>query len=396
MILVLLLSILLGIIAGTFTGLIPGIHINLIAVMVLTYLSQINPVFLATFVFSMAITHTFLNAIPSILLGAPDPDMALATLPGHSLLLKGHGYDAIKLTIIGSFLGLLVVIASIPLLLVFLKPFYNLIADYIGFLLLFVSLFIILKSRNKIKALFIFIASGILGFIALGSPQIKQPLFPLLSGLFGCGLLLYSAFKKTKIPKQKKKTVKINKKETIKALIGAYFSSAIITIFPAITPAIAATLSTHLMKNLTKRGYLLMLGAINTMAMFSSLIFLYTIQKSRNGAILAISKLIQINTGILTTLTFSALITAGLSALIALTLTKIIINSIRRINYSVLNVIVLIFLFAISIPISGPIGAILLVVSTSIGLLTNIWQVKRTTAMGCLLLPTIALYFGLF
>ncbi|HDM43737.1 MAG TPA: hypothetical protein ENG02_00910, partial [Candidatus Woesearchaeota archaeon] len=64
-----ILSILLGILVGTFTGLIPGLHINLVSIFAITYFTSINPIYLAIFIFAMSITHTFLNAIPSVLLG---------------------------------------------------------------------------------------------------------------------------------------------------------------------------------------------------------------------------------------------------------------------------------------------------------------------------------------
>ena len=95
------LAIILGIIAGCITGLIPGIHINLIAsflVSISAYLTIISPpITFVIFVVSMAITHTFIDFIPSIFLGAPDNDAALSILPGHNLLLKGKGLSLIHI-----------------------------------------------------------------------------------------------------------------------------------------------------------------------------------------------------------------------------------------------------------------------------------------------------------
>ncbi len=391
-----LLSILLGILVGTFTGLIPGLHINLISIFAITYFTSINPIYLAIFIFAMSITHTFLNAIPSVLLGAPESDMALAALPGHRLLLKGYGYDAIRYTIIGSFLGLLLTIGVMPFLLMALKHIYSFALPFIGFILIFISVFIIMKSKKRLKAIFIFIASGLLGFIALSTPKINQPLFPMLSGLFGCSLLTFSLFKKTRIPPQKKEYIPIKRIELAKALFGAFCSSTMITVFPAISPAIAAVISTQLIRKISQRAYLLMLGGINTIAMFSSVLFLYCLGKARNGAILALSKIVFLDSRFLAILTITALIVSGFAVLIAIFSTNIAIKAINKLNYSILNLSLLIFLFIASFCISGPLGVLLLVISTSIGLLANIWQIQRTTAMGCLLLPTIAWYFSFF
>src|SRR3989344_7011318 len=106
MILALIAALLLGTIAGTLTGLFPGIHINLISAILvsslsLPFISSLPIISLIVFIVSMSITHTFLDFIPSILLGAPEEDSFLSVLPGHQLLKKGRGYEAIILTLYG-------------------------------------------------------------------------------------------------------------------------------------------------------------------------------------------------------------------------------------------------------------------------------------------------------
>ena len=119
MLIEILFFLVLGIIAGTITGLIPGIHINLIGAFLIalstTILFSIPPIFLVVFISSMAITHTFLDFIPSIFLGCPDTDTELSILPGHELLKKGQGYQAIMLTAYGSLAAIIILIAiSLP------------------------------------------------------------------------------------------------------------------------------------------------------------------------------------------------------------------------------------------------------------------------------------------
>ncbi|MCH7770430.1 MAG: tripartite tricarboxylate transporter permease [Bacteroidetes bacterium] len=97
MLIEILLALIVGILTGTTTGLIPGIHINLIGVFIVSLSASlflsINPIYLAVFIVSMAITHTFVDFIPSIFLGCPDTDTELSVLPGHELLKKGQGYE---------------------------------------------------------------------------------------------------------------------------------------------------------------------------------------------------------------------------------------------------------------------------------------------------------------
>jgi len=188
----LLLALLLGILAGVITGLTPGLHINLVAVILLSssafLLRFFSPLVLAGFIIAMSITHTFTDFIASIYLGAPDDDTALAVLPGHVLLLEGKGYEAVKLTVVGSLLCLLGTVALVPFLIVAVPFIFEALRPYIGYLLIGIASFMILHEKNlsgKFWALMVFLLSGVLGLLTFSLPQIKDPLFPLFSGLFG-------------------------------------------------------------------------------------------------------------------------------------------------------------------------------------------------------------------
>ena len=132
-----LLFILLGIVAGTFTGLIPGVHINLIGAFIVSSMASffylINIIYLAVFIASMAIAHTFVDFIPSIFLGCPDTDTELSILPGHELLKKGEGFEAIILTCYGSLAAIFIlVLISFPAIFIISKTY-----DSIKFLIPF-------------------------------------------------------------------------------------------------------------------------------------------------------------------------------------------------------------------------------------------------------------------
>src|SRR3989338_8134090 len=106
----LLIALVLGILCGIVTGLVPGVHVNMVSALLLSaspvLLLHVHPFIVAGFIVSMPVGHTFLDAVPSIFLGAPDADEVLNVLPGHRLLLEGKGYAAVKLTVIGAFASL--------------------------------------------------------------------------------------------------------------------------------------------------------------------------------------------------------------------------------------------------------------------------------------------------
>lgn len=185
MFLELIIALIIGVVAGIFTGLTPGIHTNLIAIVLISasgfLLGFTSPLVLAVFIIAISVTNSFVDSIPSIFLGAPDADMALGVLPGHRYLLKGMGYMAVKLTLIGSFGALILSIIMFPLSIPVVAFIYPLLKNYIGYILLASVLFMILRDRYKLWAMFVFIASGALGLIVLNMPKLSQPLFPMFN-----------------------------------------------------------------------------------------------------------------------------------------------------------------------------------------------------------------------
>ena len=87
-----------GLILGTITGLMPGIHPNLIAVVLAGIFTDST-----ILIFTTAVTHTFLNSIPTTYLSIPDAETALSLHPSQEYAKKGRAHEAVILTIIGSF-----------------------------------------------------------------------------------------------------------------------------------------------------------------------------------------------------------------------------------------------------------------------------------------------------
>lgn len=100
-------SVLAGYLLGIISGLLPGIHTNNFALALVAFspfLAEkgVAPFYIALIILSNAVSHTFHDIIPSVFLGAPDGDTALAVLPGHRLLLEGAGAEAVRLSALGS------------------------------------------------------------------------------------------------------------------------------------------------------------------------------------------------------------------------------------------------------------------------------------------------------
>jgi putative membrane protein len=156
----LLASFFIGVFLGCMTGLIPGFHVNNVALIALSLTPLAIGIGIplsavAAIIVAMGTVHTFLNYIPSALVGAPDGDTALALLPGHRMLLAGKATQGVAYSARGSQLGLLL---SIPLLLFarFLfgeNPglgFYEDSREILPYLLLAISMFLILTETTRI------------------------------------------------------------------------------------------------------------------------------------------------------------------------------------------------------------------------------------------------------
>ena len=395
-----LIAILLGITAGIFTGLIPGIHINLISVLLLSFspilLQYTNIVSLCCFIIAMSVTHTFLDSIPSIFLGAPDSDMALGVLPGHRYLLKGLGLTAVKLTIIGSFGALLLSILFFPLLIPLVKFGYPLIENYIGYILIAVVVFMIMRDRKRIWAFFVFLTAGVLGLIVLNMPNFENPLFPLFSGLFGISTLVISLQNNERIPMQaKKQYVRVPNSRTFKALFSGGFSGFITAVMPGLGASTAAVISMQITRNLKEDGFMILMGSINTFNFILSMVTLYVLNKARNGSIIVIQKLVDAITISHIVIFLSAVLIAGsLSVFLALILAKAFSKIVSILDYRKMVFSVIFLISALVLVLTGPLGLLILAVSTVVGIIPPTVNISRTHAMGCLLLPVI-LYFTL-
>lgn len=390
------LFLLLGILAGTITGLTPGIHINLVGAILISLsagaLINLNPILLVTLITSMAITHTFVDFIPSIFLGCPDSDTELSILPGHQLLKEGKGYEGILLTIYGGIAAIIILVLTFWPSIILFKNLYPLIKQIIPYLLILTLIVLIFLEKKKISAIIVLLLTGILGYIMLNFEILKEPLLPLLSGLFGSSMLIMSIKNKTTIPEQIITVPKVNLK---KPLLGATIASPLCSFLPGLGSGQAAVIG-NLISKQDQRGFLVLLGATNTLVMGFSFLALFAISKTRSGAAVAIEQIAtNLNTPLLILIVFTILISGIIAFFLTKKIAKFLSKKMQKINYTKLTIFILIFLTILMPIISGWLGLIFFIISTITGIYCINLEVRRTNMMGCLLLPVILFYlFG--
>ncbi len=391
-----LVFIFIGVFFGIFAGLIPGIHPNTIAIIFSSLFLKIFPDYISfiCFIVSLGICNSFVSAISSILFGAPDNEDSLAVLPGHRLLIKGLGYFAIKLTVIGSLFGFLFSLFCFPIFYYFIPMIYNRVSSQMHlFLLIIVALLILTEKgmKNKILATFVFLISGILGIVGNSLPISQNYyLFCLLTGLFGMPVLFLSIKNNTKIPEQNFRDRKISLKSINRAIVSGAFAGTLTGIFPGVSASHATIISN--LTNKSDERFLISLGAATTTNIIFSFISLFIIGKGRSGLAVIIKNFVDVGLNEFLLMIIISIISAGIASLATLKISKILIKQIEKINYNLLNKGILLFLFFLVFLFAGFWGILLSVISLSLGIFVNMNKIKRTHMMGSIMLPVILFY----
>jgi len=403
MILESVLLIFVGIGIGVFAGLTPGIHVNttIPLIMSLSFLLP-SPYYLAVLVVSVAVTEMFIDYIPSIFLGAPEADTSLSVLPGHRLLLEGRGYEAIKLTILGGIGTLLVSLVLIALLAGSFQWLYEVTRPFVQYLIMGVMIFMVVTEKKLKKMLYsilILSLTGIFGLLVLNSSLVpaQEVLFPSFTGLFGLSMLLVSIFERSSIPEQKEDSrMLISKKEVAKSLVLASIAGIVVGFLPAVGISEAGTMVQYVGGSGESRSFLITISGINVANDVFSLVSVFLVGNARSGTSVAIQ-------GILGELMFFdvlylvgvIMLTAGISAVLTSYLGKIIPKYLEKVNYKILIISVIIFITGLVLFLTNPLGLLILFTSTSLGLLCNFLEIRRSHCMGILLIPSLLFFTNL-
>lgn len=396
----LLIALVIGCCAGIFTGLAPGIHTNTVAALVLAGLAILtkwfSPLALGVLLVSMVIMHSFVDFIPSIFLGAPDDaETALSVLPGHRMLLEGKGYEALKLTVIGGVGATFIGLVMLPAFGFLVSRFYDKAGLIIPFTIIIFSIFFILMEKDakgKIWALLVFLMSGVLGLLVLNDLPIKEPLFPLLTGLFGLPTIIISLQSKSKIVEQKiSDGLDFGRHWFLH--IKASFCAALMSVLPALGAAQATVLAQALSKKKSGSDFLVMVGGINTVSSIFVLTTLWLISRARTGVFAVMKQFLELDFEAFAVLLVFGIAALVFSVIVTLKLGKIIAVNITKIRYKKLSVAVLLALIALAGIFSGFFGLLVLSIATAIGLIAPSVGIKRIHAMGVLVIPVVTYFF---
>ncbi|WP_459192340.1 tripartite tricarboxylate transporter permease [Halosimplex sp. J119] len=383
-----------GVVLGTISGLTPGIHANTFALLLAGIAPSVpGPVrFVGAAMLAAGTVHTFLDVVPALALGVPDPAMASSALPGHRLVLAGRGREALRLSALGS--GAAVVLA-VPLAIPMTRAMtavYPTLRAHLPLLLGGVVVVLVLTEATNVGRLGAALsvgASGLLGLVVLDLPagglvESGGMLAPIFTGLFGAPVLL-DALTGEGVPEQDGANVSTSRRAVAGfALIGTV-SGAIVGYVPGVSSAIAATVALLAVSGDGPRAFVVTTSGVNTANTIFALLALVALGTPRTGVMVAVE-----DAGVpmdLPLMLGSVLVAAAAGFVLVVTLGDGYLRRVGQADYTKLSVGVLCLVLVVIAVLTGPLGVGVFGVSTLVGLVPVKFGSRRASLMGVLLVP---------
>jgi len=387
--------VLAGAALGLCSGLTPGLHANNFA-MVLAGAAPLVPgprLAVGAAMLAAGVVHTFLDVVPALALGVPDAAMAATALPGHRLVLGGRGYEALRLSALGS--GLAVVgslVLAVPVTAV-ATTVYPAIVPVMGPLLGAVVLALVALEPgvdgSLAAALVTAVATG-LGGLALGLDPtapvgVGGVLTPLFAGLFGAPVLIDAAGGEG-VPTQADATVTAAPRRVLAlAALGAA-CGALVGYLPGVSSAVAAVVAFAVLPGrIGARGYVVTTSGVNTANTVFALFAYDALGTTRTGVLVAFDA-VGAGTPLLV-LVGAVVVAAGVGVAGVLALGDRYLRAVGRLDQRRLSAALLVGLAGLSYLFAGTVGVALFVVATLVGLLPVRFAIRRVHLMSVLLGP---------
>ena len=385
-----------GVALGTVSGLTPGIHANTFALLLAGVAPSVpGPLrFVGAAMLAAGTVHTFLDVVPALALGVPDPAMASSALPGHRLVLAGRGREALRLSALGSAGAVVVAVPlAIPMTRAMTAIYPTLVAN-LPLVLGAVGVALVVTektTRGRVGAALSVGASGGLGAVALDLPAgglvgTGGMLAPLFTGLFGAPVLL-DALTGEGVPEQDDRRVTVSRRSVAGFALVGTLSGAVVGYVPGVSSAIAATVALLAVSGDGSRAFVVTTSGVNTANTIFALLALVALGTPRTGVMVALD-----DAGVpldLPVMLGSVLAAAGAGFVLVVTLGDGYLDVVGHADYTKLSVGVLCLIVVVVGVLTGPLGVGVFGVSTAVGLVPVKFGARRASLMGVLLIPLI-------
>ncbi len=403
-----LLAALYGFLTG-FLGAVPFLHTNLMLQFTQDFFAAGA---LAVFAATLSFSHLVFETIPMLFFALPAQNQNITLLPAQSLVLGGKTAKAFKIVTQSLFYAVLIALALLPFAITATPIAHSVVQPVQGIALLAVIALAFYKSSSQtprklaLGLLFLTLA-GLLGLTALSLPIAREPLFPLLSGLFGVPAILFSFKKNGEEKRENENEEKTGEKPTAvfsvdkKLIFYGVLAASASVLLPAVTPALIAGLIFAFM-NEDRESFLTASTAVVGAKMVFDFAAVYSIGKARSGAAAVAQNALSSSAnagGIgLNNLLFleAAGATAFFTALaLRLVFGKQFAKAFRKFERNAVYAIALTAITAGTFLISGAGGLLILASASAVGAGISLSKLRKSYAIGALVVPALTYFFGL-
>jgi len=383
-----------GIALGTASGLTPGLHANNFALLMAAFAPSLPgpPRYVGAAMLAAGVTHTFLDVVPALALGVPDPAMAATALPGHRLVLQGRGREALRLSALGSALAVAFAVPLAVPVTAAMERAYPTIRAHLPLVLGTVALALVASERTtraRVGAAFTIAASGALGTVTLDLPArgllpSGGMLAPLFAGLFGAPILI-EAVGGAGVPPQADASVVPTRRTVASVALVGTLAGAIVGYLPGISAAIAATGALVALPSRGPRAFVVATSGVNTANTIFALFALVALGTPRTGVLVALE-----DAGVPLELP-TLLASIGIAATVAFVLVLVVgdryLTAVGAVDNTLLSASVLALLCVLVVALTGAVGLGVFAASTVVGLVPARFGARRANCMGVLLVP---------
>ena len=399
-----------GVGLGTVTGLVPGLHVNSVAFVLVGVAPTVDgpAAAVASAVLAAGVVHTFLSIVPGLVLGVPDAATAPGALPGHRLVLAGRGREAIRLSALGSGVALAASVAvALPLSRAVAAGREWLLAA-LPFLLAVIAGLLILAEptrRGKVGGAVCLAVATALGLLALDLPAsgpltpdgAASMLAPIFGGLFGAPILLDALDARGAIPPQDGTDLGLAPRGVARAALSGVGGGTLVGYLPGVSAGVAAVLAlggaggSGPAGRGSDRAYVVATSGADTATAVFAVASLAVLGAPRSGVTVAVAELGTGSgsvpgiglAGMLLVIVFAA----GLGVVLLVVLGDRYLSVVRRLPRRPLVVGVLGLLLALSVGFAGVLGGAVFCIAAVVGLLPPRVGARRVHLMGVLLGP---------
>ncbi|MFB6157663.1 MAG: tripartite tricarboxylate transporter permease, partial [Haloferacaceae archaeon] len=374
----------------------PGVHANAFALLLASLAADLPGPALAVGAAMLAagVVHTFLDVVPALALGVPDPSMAASALPGHRLVLAGRGREALRLSALGSLVGAL---AAVPLAVPLTRAAAALapaLGRHLPVVLGCVAAYLVATEssvRAALAGVVTFALATALGAVVLDlSPAAPLPvgsiLAPLFAGLFGAPVLVDAASGSGDLPAQRGTALSLPRPAMGLTAGAGALTGALVAYLPGVSAGVAATLALPAAPTSHRaRGFLVAQSAANTATATFALFAFSGLGVARTGVVVALSA-----AGVpplLSALVPVVALAAAAGAVLVVTVGDRYLRGVGRVDGATLAVAVLAGLAVLAGVFAGAVGVGVYLVAGVVGLVPVRLGARRVHLMGVLLGP---------